>query len=76
MVPTWAFAAGWSASRSRAAATAVGAQSIVSSRSQRGASSALKTPIDPPSSSARVKGPGPQAASVAAYLSRSYPLVS
>ena len=55
--------------------TAVGAASIVVSCSQRGASTQLNTPIDAPSSSASAKGPGPHAASVASYLSRSYSLV-
>ena len=59
---------GCRASAARARRTAVGEKSIVVSRRQRGASRALNTPIEPPSSSARANGPGPQAASVAAYL--------
>jgi hypothetical protein len=63
------------ASRRRASATAVGAASIVTSDRQRGASRALSTPIELPSSSAHSNGPGPHAASVASYLARSYSLV-
>jgi hypothetical protein len=51
--------------------TAVGATSIVSSETQCGASRALKTPIEPPSSSACENDPGLQAASVASYFARS-----